>query len=209
VDEKERSLIRAQRDRIAAGTFGEADVFFLLTLLRPVTAAGTAAHEIANFIAHREKDRGAIRDYLWRTKQTLDSLGKVAGILEIKPVFERAGVGTSLNRALESAGVMPLADGQIDQVLVCVISLLQHVRIVNRGGVAIGELVLARTASEVLLLGKVHVQSKVDAVFPVLVAPNHYVPGPPGETPEFLPLVEATVSAGHLILSPVASPSEA
>jgi len=205
MDDKERSLVQTQRDRIAAGNFGEADVFVLLTLLRPAAAAGTPAHEIANFIAHREKDRGAIRDYLWRTKQAFDSIGKRSVRLKIEPVFGRVEFAASLNSALHSAGVMPLADAQMDQVLVCIISLLQHVRIINKGGAAIGELVLACTASEILLLGKVRMQGKADGVFPVLVAANHYVSGPPGEKLEFLPLVHAVVSEGRLSLQPAAT----
>ncbi len=202
MDAKEVSLIRRHRDRIATGEFGESDVFALLTLLRPLAAPGSPVHEFANFIAHREKDRGLIRDYLWRTKDFLDNLGKVSGVMEIKPVFSRDQIGDSVNGIFRKIGLDGFSEGQIDQIVVCVISLLQDVRILDKKGQEMGVLLLACTAEELQLLGKVRVQDKVDSVFPVLVAPNSYIPGPEGDTPAPTALVEVHVAGGKLTFRP-------
>jgi hypothetical protein len=70
MDTKELALIKKRHGRITAGSFDEDDVFSLLVLLRPLASVGSPVYEFANFIAHREKDRDHIRDYLDRTNSS-------------------------------------------------------------------------------------------------------------------------------------------
>lgn len=170
-DGKELSLIRRYRDRIVSAHFDENDVFALLAALRPFAAKDTPVYEFANFVAHREKDRGFIRDYLLRTKNILNDLGKVDAVLEIKPVFARDEIAVSINDALGRAGLSGLSESQADQVIVCIMSLLQDVRIVDDKNGQVGRLIFGCTAGELELLGEVRIDCGVDVIFPVLVAP--------------------------------------
>jgi hypothetical protein len=179
-------------------------VFSLLVLLRPLTSVGSAVYEFANFIAHREKDRGHIHAYLDRTKRLLDQLGKQSGVLEIKPVFSKAEISHSINQVLQHIGLPSFEESHIDQILVCIMSLLQEVRILDRKGAELGRLILVHTASELQLLGEVWVLNKLYATFPVLIAPNRYIPGPNGGTPMPTVLVEVSVRDGKLRFIPVA-----
>ena len=203
MDAKELSLIAKLHGRITAGSFAEADVLSLLVLLRPLAAVGSAVFAFAHFIAHREKDRGSIRAYLHQAKRTLDRLEKKNGALDIKPVFSTDAIGASINYVLQQTGLSPFGEGQITQILVCIMSLLQDVRILDRKGRELGRLVLAHTASELQLLGKVWMQNKTYAMFPVLIVPNHAVPGLQGDMPAPTILVEVSVCNGQLRFMPV------
>lgn len=182
MDDKELSLILALYKKVTSTDFNERDVFALLILLRPHSKAHTPVYEFANFIAHREKDRGHIRDYLHETKTKLENLGKVSSILVIKPVFSVAEVGDSLNEVLGGIQLAPLTAKQVQVIVLCIISLLQHVRIVEKSG-EVGRLVFGITKADVILLGRVAIKDKVWAVFPALMVPNDYVTDAPPDTP--------------------------
>jgi len=201
MDDKEKELIRACYARIAAGDFVERDVFSLLILLRPHSKAHSAVYEFANFVAHREKDRGHIRDYLHQTKSKLDKLGQINTTLVIKPVFSVEQIGTSLNGALSQISLSPLDHSRIEQVVLCVISLLQHVRIVQKSA-EIGRLIIGITKEDVILLGRVRVKNKAWAIFPALMVPNVYVSDAPSDTPIVIDdLLDVSVAGGTVSLN--------
>jgi hypothetical protein len=203
MDDKERSLIVALYKKIAGPDFDERDVFAFLILLRPHSKMHTPVYEFANFIAHREKDRGHIRDYLHETKTKLANLGKVSSILVIKPVFSVAEIGDSLNEVLGKIQLGALTGKQVQVIVLCIISLLQHVRIVEKSG-EVGRLVFGITKSDVILLGRVSIKDKVWAVFPALMVPNDYVTDAPPDTP-IIPdnLIAVGVKAGAVSIENV------
>jgi hypothetical protein len=176
MDAKEERLIKQYYDKLTSFSFDERDVYSLLILLRPHSQKDSPVYEFANFVAHREKDRGHIRDYLNRTKDVLDNLGKINTVLEIKPVFTKQEIKKSFNSVFVKLGFAPVSDEVISGIMLCTISLLQSVKIVTKKNATIGELVFAYDAHEITLLGKCRIQSKVDAVFPVLSTENRYIP---------------------------------
>jgi hypothetical protein len=77
VDSKEKALVKEIRGKIIRKKYDEIDILGLLVLLRGYSSEGSATFEFANFVAHRERDRGAIYDYLVEgTKQFYLALKK-------------------------------------------------------------------------------------------------------------------------------------
>ncbi len=184
MDRKEHWQVSRLHAQIVQGTFSEEDVFALLMLLREYSAKDSPVRECADFIAHREKDRGQIFEYLVRTKNVLDNLGKVSTVLEIKPVFSMPEMKSCLESCLAQFSLAALTDLVVNGLLVCIISLLQDVRLVRRDGVPIGVLEVAISKTEVVLLGKVRLDSKpVNVVFPVFVAKNDFMDIPEASVP--------------------------
>jgi hypothetical protein len=175
MDAKEEKLIKQHYDKLTSLSFDERDVYSLLILLRPHSQKDSPVFEFSNFVAHREKDRGHIRDYLNRTKFVLDNLGKINTVLEIRPVFTEQEIKKSFNSVFAKLGLAPVSDEVISGIVLCIISLLQSVKIVTKKNVPIGELIFAYDTNEITLLGKCRVQSKADAVFPVLSTKNRYL----------------------------------
>jgi hypothetical protein len=175
MDAKEEKLINQYYDKLTSFSFDERDVYSLLILLRPYSQKDYPVYEFSNFVAHREKDRGHIRDYLDRTKFVLDNLGKINTVLEIKPVFSEREIEKSFNSVFTKLGFAPIPNIIISGIILCIISLLQSVKIVTKKNIAIGELVFAYDAKEITLLGKCRVQSKGNAIFPVLSTKNSYL----------------------------------
>src|SRR5262245_13816243 len=69
MDAKEFRLVSELHTRISRATFHERDVLALLILMRPRTDDNSPARELSDFVAHREKDRGAlqgVREAHWR-----------------------------------------------------------------------------------------------------------------------------------------------
>ena len=187
MDRKERWQVSRLHSQIVQGTFSEEDVFALLMLLREYSVKGSPLRECADFIAHREKDRGQVFEYLERTKNVLDNLGKISTVLEIKPVFSLMEMKNCVDLCLTQFGLGALDERLTNQILVCIISLLQDVRLVKRDGTPVGVLEVAVSKTEVVLLGKVRLDSKpVHVVFPALVATNDFMEIPEASVPIIL-----------------------
>ena len=181
MDDKQRWQVARLHERVTSGAFSEDDVFALLLLLREYAPKGAPLRECADFVAHRERDRGRIFDYLQKTKGQLENLGKLSGTMEIKPVFSATEVGDSLARCLSQFDLSPFDEQQVNNVLVCIISLLQHVALVSGDGVAVGVLEVAISRTEVILLGRVRIGAEnktVAVVFPALIARNDFMDVP-------------------------------
>ena len=154
----------------------EKDVYILLILLRPHSRKGSPVYEFANFLAHRQKDRGHIRDYLNRTKFILDNLGDINAVLTIKPIFTEFEVKESFNTVFLKLGFKPVSDKVISRIILCIISLLQGIKIITTDNKPIGELVFGYDVNEITLFGKCRIQtySEVYVAFPVLTIRNSY-----------------------------------
>jgi hypothetical protein len=64
MDAKEELLVGDLYRRIRSHTFHERVVLALLILLRPYSVANSPVRELSDFVAHREKDRGALKTYV-------------------------------------------------------------------------------------------------------------------------------------------------
>ena len=175
MDSKERFLVDELCRRITQQIFHERDVLALLILLRGHSAADSPVRELADFIAHREKDRGALKKYVQHVVAYGQALANgTAGQLKIEPVFTSAAFRDSLNAVLAGLSIPVFPNERSDDVLACTMSLLQDVRVFHEKK-EIGRLGLSRFAGDLWLHGSVIMEPKgVQVVFPALIVPNRY-----------------------------------
>lgn len=203
MDAKEQALVGNLYRRTKARTFNERDVLALLILLRPHAAAGSPVRELSDFVAHREKDRGSLKTYVHHVVAYGEALlKKTAAQLKIDVVHSARAFGDSLNLALAQFNLAPLAGDVTDDVLACVMSLLQDVRLFHNR-VEIGRLGLGRLKKELWLVGVIVMPGPkpVQIVFPALIVANNYCSsGEEKQLGAFPGLVEARCTKGRLRL---------
>jgi hypothetical protein len=168
-DQKERWLIARARSTIASGTFTECDVLTLLILLRRHAPPKSPAREFGDFIAHREKDRGILQEYVDRAQKALR--GETGSAVSL-PVFSVSEIGTSINDLLMSLDVEPFAGERVNQIVVCIITLLQTVIVRTPLGVNIGGFVVAMSSAHIILMGHGTVPAGHVFQYPLLIAEN-------------------------------------
>jgi hypothetical protein len=179
VDGKHRALVKEIRSKIIRKKYDETDILGLLILLREYSSKGSATYEFANFAAHREKDRGRIYNYLVDgRKQVHRALNNQLSKQEMdRPlgfgsVYSSTDLKDSLNDALSMIGVATVDSYETDNILLCIMCLLQDVRIVQ-GKVVIGVLDLCYTARHIQLYANSPIADKFVS-FPVLHVPNRH-----------------------------------
>jgi hypothetical protein len=204
MDSKERLLVTELYSRIEKVSFHERDILSLLILLRPRTAPLSPLRELSDFIAHREKDRGALKAYVKHVVDYVDALvTNTSGLLKIDVVHTREAFRESLNATLSEYDLAPLDEDLSDDVLTCAMSLLQAVRLIDSGN-EIGHLGLVRMGKELHLSAQIVVTKPhhIPIVFPALIVPNRYCePTKSGGIQAFLGLVEARCTKGKLTLN--------
>jgi len=132
MDSKEKFLVDELCRRITEQKFHERDVLALLILLRGHSAVESPVRELADFIAHREKDRGALKKYVQHVVAYGQALANgTAAQLKIDPVFTAAAFRDSLNSVLAGLSIRVFPKERTDDVLACTMSLLQDVRLIH------------------------------------------------------------------------------
>jgi hypothetical protein len=202
MDAKERTLVQGAYERIARHEFGERDVLALLILLRSHCPNQSALRELADFVAHREKDRGSLQRYV----QHVVAYGKALETntpaeLRINAVHTADEFFRSLNAALARFELPALERNTADDVLMGAMSILQDVRLIHESR-ELGQLGLIRIGKDIWLAGCV-VMGTVEArvVFPVLIVANRYCSQVDAQNAGPFPgLVEARCVNGRLRL---------
>ncbi len=202
MDAKEQRLVGDVYRRIMERAFHELDVLALLIVLRPYAASGSPVRELSDFVAHREKDRGSLKTYVHHVVAYGEALvNKTAAHLKIDVVHSAQAFRESLNLALAQFKLAALASDFTDDVLACVMSLLQDVRLLHEKK-EIGRLWLGRVEKELWLCGEIVMPPKqVRVVFPALIVSNNYCSsGDIKKLGAFTGLVEARCTKGRLRL---------
>jgi hypothetical protein len=203
VDAKEEVLVGDLYRRVKAYKFHERDVLAFLILLRLHSAANSPMRELSDFVAHREKDRGALKTYVHHVLTYCDAVvAKRAAQVQIGAVHSAVAFRDSLNATLAKFKLTPLNSDVTNDLLACVMSLLQDVRLFHNG-VEIGRLVLGRLKKELWLLGAITMPGpkKIPVTFPALIVPNNYCSsGDEKKLGAFNGLVEARCTKGRLRL---------
>jgi hypothetical protein len=174
VDSKEQWQLKRMVERIRSGDFSEDDVYVLLLTLRRFACPGRALREFGDFLAHREKDRGILFEYVKEIKEALDRPLPFSGTISIRPVISSTQLADEINEIIGRSEIIPLSSVQMNHVMVCVISLLQCVELQDRDGLSIGQLHVAASPEKILLIGKILLPhlGGLEAFFEALSASN-------------------------------------
>lgn len=172
MDRKAKQLLNYYNQRLIQNNFDEKDIYGLLILIRGLSKSNSPVRELGDFIAHREKDRGYIKKYLLETKNKLDNLGKKNTTIVIKTVFTAKEILNDLNNIFTLQKLTEINDKVANEIMLCIISLLQDVQIFN-GKDVLGKLVIAMKYDVITLLGEIRLKNKANnVVFPVLEGEN-------------------------------------
>ena len=203
MDAKEELLVRDLYRRVKTYKFHERDVLTLLILLRQHCGSNSPVRELSDFVAHRERDRGTLKTYMQAVPKYCEAvLANKAASVEIRAVHSNAAFGDSLNTTLAKFNLPPLSLEMTNDLLTCVLSLLQEVQLFHMGA-KIGQLALGRFRKDLWLLGAITMPGpkKIPVIFPALVVPNKYCsPGEENKLGAFSGLVEAKCTKGRLWL---------
>lgn len=181
MDKKETQLVNDYHKKIIEYNFDERDIHSFLMLLREHTTKNTPVREFGDFIAHRNKERGLIRDYLLENKKKIDNIwnGSVPNegfTINSNNVFELIQIKRSFNNFLELNNLKTFDSELIRDVVLCIMSLLQDVNIYDEHKNVIGNLSISASAKKIILIGSVKIATTgVSAAFPVLEIKNKYV----------------------------------
>jgi hypothetical protein len=77
VDNKQKQLLEFYYRKFIELTFDEKDVYNFLILIRESVRGIRSIRELGDFIAHREKSKGFIKEYLEENQRILNNLGKL------------------------------------------------------------------------------------------------------------------------------------
>lgn len=200
MDAKEHQLIGDLIQRICARTFHERDILALLILLRAHAPEKSPIREVGDFVAHREKDRGMLKTYMHQVVAFAEaSINGTSAQIKIESVYSSRDFYESLNAVLTEFNISKVSIDVADDVLVCVMSVLQEVRL-HHNNTVIGHLALCRFCKDLWLCGVVVMQPKqAHLIFPALILTNRYT-SPVDSLAPFNGLVEAKCVDGSLQL---------
>lgn len=176
-DAKEKQLINHYHDKIISKTFDERDIYSFLILLRRHAKVKSPVYELANFVAHRERDRRYFFDYINNNKYKLDRLGKINTTIESKLIFSSNEIKNSFNTIMGQINLSEFSEENINDITVCLIVLLQDVMLVDKKNKCIGKLAIGINKNNVTLIGVAKVDYNgriVNCAFPILEVPNNY-----------------------------------
>jgi len=176
-DIKENQLINYYYKKISLNNFDEKDIYSFLILLRQYATSKSPVYEFANFIAHREKDRGYIKDYIETTKKNIEKIGKENVKVVIKSIFTTDDIRKSLNLILEKLDKEPLNNDIVTNIILCIIVLLQDVGLYSKKNKKIGNLVIGINKTNINLMGCINLNNneKININFPALTIENRYL----------------------------------
>lgn len=200
MDAKEHQLIGDLIQRICVRTFHERDILALLILLRAHAPEKSAIRELGDFVAHREKDRGILKTYMHQVVAFAEaSINGTSAQIKIESVYSPRDFYESLNAVLAKFNIGKVSIDVADDVLACVMSVLQEVRL-HHNNTVIGRLALCRFCKDLWLCGVVVIQPKqARLIVPALILTNRYTSLVDSIAP-FNGLVEARCANGRLQL---------
>jgi hypothetical protein len=176
MDKKELWLISKLHEKIVQGTFTETDVLSLLILLREHVGKTSPIREFGDFIAHRAKDRGIIKDLTSLMKRALSGEFDHEPRTIDLPAFTLEQVCDSFNKAFKPLGLSSIDLEVANKITVFIITLLQSVKIKLNENTPIFDFKVGISSSHIALLGEVEGISGNTYRFPLIMALNQYEP---------------------------------
>lgn len=153
-------------------SFTERDVIALLMLLRRDAEKGSPVQEFGDFVAHRERDRGLLQEYVNLVRSAL--LPNRAGAIGLIPVpkLTSADLHISFNEVLAKLDLAKIDEELANRLIVCIISILEAVQIRTRGRGPLHGFAVGISSTTIFLLAHGTVPGGHIFSFPVLTASN-------------------------------------
>ncbi|WP_318505028.1 hypothetical protein [Bacillus sp. T3] len=179
MDKKEHALLTHYLRKLNNHTFDEKDIYAFILLLKKQNRDVRWLNEMADFVVKREQYTGLIKDYLFEIRKRFASMGQTKATIRIQDVFSFKEIRNGLNKVLAECQCEELSNEEINDFVVCLISILQQITITDEHGKEIGKLFLAISNKQVILMAELGVSQNLfkqtNVVFPVLTANNRYI----------------------------------
>ncbi|SHI09584.1 hypothetical protein SAMN02745196_02806 [Clostridium collagenovorans DSM 3089] len=178
MDDKEKQIIKDLCKKFIDRNYSESDVVSFLIMLRRHAKGIRSITELGDFIAHRDKEKGGVKDYLEKTKNVLDNLGQINTTLVIKEVFTFKEFRNGINRILQNNSISKLDDTIINDLMLFSMSIIQETTIRNKESDKLGILKFSISEAKIILLGEFEIENnnrKVKCSVPVLEVNNRYI----------------------------------
>lgn len=162
--------------RFCTGTFSETDVSALLVLLRHKSRGG-AILELANSIAHSERNSGLFFRRLKENHGVLSNLGQKSGVVRGGDIFSSGDFAKNLDDTFVRYGLQSLALPVYDLIFLSALSLLQGGT--AKAGTEFGELTLELRGERFELRATTLVKTQggeFSASFPIASVANQWIP---------------------------------
>lgn len=209
MDKKERQLFDYYYNKFASRSFDEKDVLSFLLLIRDEVQDNRVMKELGDFIVQRENCTGHVKVFFQECKQIIDNLGK-GKKQKIENLFSFKEIRNGFNALFIEQGLEKLPPEVINDFILCLISLLQDVKLVfGNGKKEVGHLSFAASSKELFLMGNMKALHKgrfIPVTFPVLSVRNMYEkikPQDENDTPYLFDhaIIEVINSDGEMVIT--------
>jgi len=178
LDAKEIQLFNFYYNKFVERSFDEKDLYSFLILVREDAEEIQVIKELGDFIVQREKNQGYVKAYFVESERFLNNIGKEKNLKKIENVFSFKEIRNGFNSLFLKNGFEKLSSDTINDFILCVISLLQGVKLVSgKGKREVGHLSFAVSSKEIFLMGNMKFLRKgryVPVSFQILSANNIY-----------------------------------
>jgi hypothetical protein len=178
MDRKEKQLVEYYYKRFSERSFDEKDVYSFLMVIKEDASDIKVIKELADFIVHRENSTGYVKDYLDECKDIINNLGKEKNRRKIENIFSFKEIRNGFNALFQQLGFEKLPLDIINDFIICIISLLQSVKLVSGSlNKKVGHLSFAASSKELFLMGNMTIRNQgrfMPVTFPVLSVKNIY-----------------------------------
>lgn len=178
MDQKELQLMDYYYNIFSERSFNEKDVYSFLMLIQNYVENNETIENLLDFIIHRENSKGYALNYLNECKDIINNIGKTKVRKKIEPIFSFRDMRNGFNALFRQFNYAPLSIEAMNDIMLCMISLLQGIRIMSETGKrSIGHLSFAASSKELFLMGNMTILNqgrKMPITFPVLFVKNNY-----------------------------------
>ncbi|CAM3250605.1 hypothetical protein FITA111629_12745 [Filibacter tadaridae] len=178
MDKKEQQLFAYYYTKFADRNFDEKDLYSFMMLVREEAQDNENIKELGNFIAQRENSTGYVNQYLDECKQIISQLGSGVKTKKIEDIFSFKEIRNGFNTLFLKNGFDKLSSEIINDFILCIISLLQDVKLVSGNlNKVVGHLSFAVSSKEIFLMGNMRTLNKgryIPVTFQILSAENRY-----------------------------------
>ncbi|AOV07352.1 hypothetical protein [Sporosarcina ureilytica] len=176
MDKKEKQLVDYYYGKFSERSFDEKDLYSFLMVVREHSRDHEVIRELTDFIVHRENSMGYAKAYIDECKEIINNLGKTKVRRKIEHLYSFKEIRNGFNALFQELGLERLPVEIMNDFLICIISLLQGVKIVS-GNKNVGHLSFAASSKELFLMGNMTILNqgrKMPITFPVLSVNNLY-----------------------------------